>query len=471
MKMLFKSITFAIVMFCFSTMIFANSGPVFWQGYPSSAIMVIENSSPIRVENENLVFDFSDSYNASHTINGKVTATYEMFNPTNELQAVQMAFPFVGRIDRLLSEDIVITADDTVLPYTIYIGDVVNSYKSPFQQDRKASFDFASIVSTITESLYRGKHFTENEKGKLYTIDIKPSTDQRINFAVDFNFDYEKTKVLTNGFNRYERDGKKTKIAAWCYKPEVLEVYVLGEDIDLKINAYTDGELKEETDLFTYQISTKKVDVRSYLMAYIKNNTNGQSDSMISDTQLYNLYAKSLDEHFTQNRGYSSEYDLMAQENYERILTLVYTVAFPQNSVKEISVSYRTSGTMDKTETVEPLYSFDYIFNAAKNWSDFKNLNIKIIAPEEAPYIVRSNIEWTKEEHKVYTATLAGLPEDDLSFTLYGKEKITLLDKAGGSLQNTFGYFAPIVVGAIALLVSGITIAVVVRKKRNKYLN
>ncbi|WZL74562.1 hypothetical protein QBE52_07685 [Clostridiaceae bacterium 35-E11] len=465
MKKLIVSILLANVMLYFFTTAFANSGPVFWQGYPSSDIMSIEDNSPIRVENESLVFDFSDTDNSPHTISGKVTATYEMFNPTNELRSVEMAFPFVERLDRLLPEDVVITADDRALSYDIYIGDVVNSYGNLLEEDKKASFDFASIVSTITDNLYTAKHFTENEKGRLYSINVKPTTDQRINFAIDFSLDYEKTKVLTNGFNRYERDDIKTKIAAWCYEPEILEVFVLGEDIELKINAYTDGELKKKTDLFSYQISTQEVEVKPYLMEYIKNNTNGQNDGMISDAQLYNLYAKSLDKYFTKNRGYSSEHDLIAQENYERILTLVYTVQFPQNSKKEVSVSYRTSGTMDKTETAKPLYSFDYILNPAENWSDFKNLNIEIIPPQEAPYIVKSNIELLKGENKVYTAALADLPEEDLSFTLYGDEKITGLDKANGSLQNRFGYFTSLVIGAIALLIIGTTMVVTVLKR------
>ena len=42
------------------------------------------------------------------------------------------------------------------------------------------------------------------------------------------------------------RDGNYTRIAAWCYETEVLQVYVLGEDINFNINAYTDGELSKK---------------------------------------------------------------------------------------------------------------------------------------------------------------------------------------------------------------------------------
>lgn len=462
MKKFIASILSTSVMLSFFTTVMANSGPVFWKGYPSSEIMSVEENSPIRVEKENLVFDFSDSDHSSHTISGKVTATYKMSNPTNELQSVQMAFPFIGRLDSLAHEDIAITADNHVQPYDIYIGDVVDSHRNPLQEDTGTNFNFAGIVRTITHNLYSAKNFTENEKGKLYILEIRPTTDQRINLAVDFNFDYEKTKVFTKGFNRYERDDEKTKIAAWCYKPETLEIFVLGEDIDLKINGYTDGELKEKTDLFSYHIAAQEVEVKSYLTEDIKDDIHVKNESMISETQLYNLYAKSLDECFTQMEGYSSKYDLIEQKSYERILTLIYTIEFPQNSEKEVSVSYRASGTMDKTKTAKPLYTLEYILNPAKGWSDFKDLDIKIIAPQEAPYIVKSNIEFAKGKGSVYTANLADLPESDLSFTLYEDEKITLLDKAQGNLRNSFGYITFL---AIAFLVIGVIIVVVVRKR------
>jgi len=459
---------FAAVIFSFFAIAFANSGPVFWQGYPASDIMSIEKDSPIKVKSENLVFDFSDCEDSYFTVSGKVTAAYKMLNPTNERQSVQMAFPFVGTLDSISWNDIVITADDSILPYDIYIGAVVDSNGNSRVEEREASFDFARIVSTITDEPYKAENFSEYEKGKLYTIDVKPVAGQRINFVVDFDFDYKKTKVFTNDFNRYERKGEKTKIAAWCNEPETLEIYVLGEVVDLNINAYTDGELSEKTDLFTYKISTKEVELKPYLMEYIKSNLSVENYSGISGTQLYNLYAKALDKCFKINMGYSSGYDIIEQERYNRIMTLVYTVEFPPDSEKEVSISYRTSGTMDKRETAKPLYSFDYILNPAGNWAEFKNLNIEIITPPEAPYIVKSSIELVKGENNVYTAALAALPEEDLFFTLYEDEKITLLDKAAGNLNNWLGYFYPLVLAAILLIIGIIIVVAVIKLLRGK---
>ena len=468
MKNIIASILLTVVTLSSPTVVFANSGPTYWKGYPSSDIMLIKENCPITVKNENLVFDFSDDDNSGYTIDGKVTATYKMENPTDELLSVQMAFPFVGRVNELSPDDIAIMAGGNPVPYDLFIGDTVDSYGASVE-DREASFDFKDIVNTITDEPYKAENFTEKELGKLYMIEVKPTTDQRINFAVDFNFDFAKTKVLTYGFNRYERDGKKVRIAAWCYEPEVLEIYVLGEDIDLKINAYTDGELSKKTDLFTHQISTKEVELKPYLMEYIKNHNYRETNNMFPDTQLYNLYGKALDRHFTS--GYSSEHDLLEQENYQRILTLVYIVEFPANSEKEVSVRYRTSGTMDRRETADPLYTFDYIMNPARNWKDFKNLNIEIIPPQKAPYIVKSSIQLTKGENNTYTATLAELPEDDLSFTLYAHEKITLFDKTFGKIQQKLGYVVFFAMNAIPFLIIGIIIVMLaIRRKKGKYI-
>jgi len=475
-----KKLTFVILltamMVVFSTPVFGNSGPVFWQGYPSSDVMSIEENSPIIVGNENLVFDFSDTNGFSYSLSGKVTAAYEMLNPTQETRSVQMAFPFVGKLDNLLAKEIAITADGRELPYDIYIGDVVNSHGSPFQKEGEASFDFASIIDTITDDTYKAENFSENEKGQQYIIEVKPTTAQRINFAVNFSFDPEKTKVLTTGFNRYEGDGVNTRVAAWCNEPRTLEIFVLGEDIDFEINGFTDGALEEKTDLFNYEILDQKVELKRYLLDYIDKNSytqNGNSilnkqiyDNQIYKKQLYNLYAKSLDQAFTRNRSYSAEFDLTEKENYERILTLVYTVEFPPNSTKEVSVSYKTAGTMDNTQTAEPLYTFDYILNPAKNWSDFQNLNIRIITPQQAPYIVASNIELAREDkeaNNVYTSSLPTLPDEDFSFTIYSAEEITLLDKMQGNLNNSFGYFAPLVIGVIVLIIIVLIIKMSIR--------
>lgn len=465
-KRMFILLIVLSLFFTVSKTVIANSGPIFWEGYPAYEVLAVVENCPIEVESEKLFFDLSSNTSNSYTFEGSVTAAYEMINPTNKDLSVQMAFPFISSLDGFSTSDISITADGTALPYNVFIGDVVNNYGNPRQQEGKTSLVFADIVSTITDLPYQAKHFSENEKGRLYTLEVKPTTEQRINLAIDFEFDSEKTKVLTNGFNRYERDGQKVRIAAWCYEPEVLEIFVLGEDIDFNISAYVDGKLKENTNLYKCQTSLKERDIKSYLMDYVKQYENTIEEMRepsdftvfdISERQLYNLYAAALDRLFTSCDGFGTCSDITEQNRYERILTLVYTVDFPANSKKNVSVGYKAMGTMDKTKTSKPIYSFDYILNPAKTWSSFKNLNIEIITPVEAPYIINSNIELTKEKDRYYTASLGSLPDSDFAFSVYADENVNVLDQVYSSLNNKAMYF-------ILFAIIGILIIVIVAR-------
>lgn len=464
-----KSIKFIIALLISSfSLVFANSAPTYWQGYPSSDIMTIDKNSPIEVKSENLIFDFSEGDNDSYSVQANVTAEYEMTNPTNEIHLVQMAFPFVERLNNINYDDIKIIADGKELPYEVYLGESVDRSIKEFEENKRASFDFEKIVNTISNDAYKAKSFTADKIGKLYSFEIKPTTDEGIDFTVDFSYDYEKTNILIKNFNSFSRDDGKVRIASGCYEPQTAEIYVLGDDIDFNIKGYTIGSVKEETNSFTYEITEKEVDVKTYLLDYIKNYY-GANYKHISDIQLYNLYAKELDKYFVNNLGFCSDHDIFAESYNERIITLVYTVEFLPNSDKMVSVSYKTNGTMDKRNTVKPMYLFDYILNPAENWNSFNNLNIKIITPQEAPYIIDSSIDLKKEEGNIYTAAFENLPEDDLSFILYPNEKVTLLDKIEGRVNRSFGYFTPIVIGIAGIFILIAVILIVNKIKRKRY--
>ena len=473
-----KLFILCVVLSCIAPQpVLANAGPTFWQGYPSSEVLVIDEDCPVEVAGETLLFDLSADSTRSYTIQGQVTASYEMVNPTDRDLIVQMAFPFVSSLMDFSAGDVAITTDAAALPYNLYIGDVVNNPRDPGQQETEASLIFADIVSTVTDQAYQARHFSEHEQGKLYTLEVRPTTEQRINLVVDFELEHEKTKVLVDGFNSYEGDNEKVRIASWCYEPRVLQVLVLGDDIDLNITAYTDGQLKQKTDLYDCHISAEETDVKSYIIGYVKGNkqtspeqsgTPGMQTSVISEQQLYNMYAAALDRVLTANRGFCTSDDLIAENYCKRVMTLVYTVDFPHHSTKNMSVSYKTNGTMDKRKTPTPVYTFNYLLNPAQSWSRFQNLSMEIITPDEASYIVYSNIELAKEKDMHYRTSLHALPDDDFVFSIYAHEKISAWDKVYGALQNTFGYFTYLVISTVVIMVSLIVSVVLLIKHKQK---
>ena len=484
-----KCISFLIstvMILSFPAFIFANSGPTYWEGRPSSQILSIDQNTSITVEKEDLIFDFSvnddpetrDLYGEGYTLGGKVTASYQMQNPTTQPLTVQMAFPFVGPLYGLAAQDILITADGEALPYETFVGDTLQGFGRTSREDRESSsFDFAKIVNSITNETYKAENFEKDEIGKLYSITVSPKSEQVINYAIDFQFDPEKTKIITRGFDRFERDDNKIRNAAWCDRPVTLEVFVLGEDISFKEEAFTDGALSEKTDLYTAITATQEIGFKDYLMEYLKEIVESESSdhmdhysTLLTETQVYNVYAKIIDRYFTQNKGYCPDPGLMGDGGFDRIITLVYIIEFPPGSTKNVSVSYKTFGTMDMRETSKPMYTFDYILNPADNWSGFKNFNVEIVPSRVAPYIVKSSIEFHREEGDIYTASLETLPQEDLSFTLYENERITLKDKATGILYRSFGYLHPLVVGVIAVIIGLILGVAVYKRFRNNLI-
>ena len=443
------------LLFFITATAFANSGPITHSEFPSSDVISIDHNTPITVIKEDLLFDFSESKHIGITLNGQVTAAYEMSNPTEETHTVQMAFPLVGELNNISEKAPFITVDESEIIYDIYIGSSVKSYPDITAEEKRNFFDFNEIVNTISTNPYIADNFSEYETGKLYTIQVNPTSDDRINFIVDFTIDYENTKILTKGFNGYNRKDNKIRLSSWVYKPEVIELFVLGNDIEFEVTAFSDGELKKKTANYTYQTSSQESQLKPYLLDFITNISMVEHHPRISDNQLYNMYAKALDYSFTTNLGYCSDHDLYYLEHTNHIFTLVYSVDFPPHSTRQVSVHYNTSGSMDKRNTKHRRYTFDYILNPAKNWSDFKNLHIKILAPPGIPYVVNSNIELTKDDDLIYTAKLENLPMDDFTFTLYQEETVTIIDRVKANNNTT-----PLIL-FIILLTIGIIIKLV----------
>lgn len=125
MKRVIRLIVVDLLIFSF-TVVFANSGPVYMTGLPSSGVLAVDKNSPIEVNKENLTFDFSGEEKHYAPI-GIVTAEYEMVNPTNDYLTVQMAFPYIGNLGSASNENIKITVDNEELPYEVYLGETVKS--------------------------------------------------------------------------------------------------------------------------------------------------------------------------------------------------------------------------------------------------------------------------------------------------------------------------------------------------------
>lgn len=452
--------TIIITLLC-SSMIHANSGPSYWRGYPSSEILAVEEDSPIEVENEKLLFDFSkDEYinKGDFSISGLVSATYDMTNPTDNKEIVQMAFPFISSINDFNPDEIVIRSDNVNIPFEVFIGDEIRLKNRKDEETEENRLDFEKILNSINKGVYSPAYFDYDEIGTLHKYSIK-TLGEEVNIEIDYIYDREKTKVISKGFNggSFGGEDNKERISSWIRDNETLEVLVIGEEIELGINGFRDGEKKAKSDKYSYELTIEEVTIGDYLKkeAEIYKEQYGFNE-YLAENQIFNLYARTLDELIQENIMNLWIDQLYGIGSMDRIFVLLYEVEFLPQSSREISVSYLTKGTMDSVETKEPLHSFEYLLNPASNWAGFKELSIEIKPPKEHPYIVASSLELIKNKDGTYTGEYTELPKEDLSFTLYSKEEITFKDKVERQLYN-LRYYLPIIIPMVApILILGL---------------
>ena len=449
----------------------ANSGPTYWSADPSMETLTIDKDSPIKILKEELVFDFSDEFidRGHNSISGLVTANYKMNNPTDEKLLVQMAFPFAANLWSFDPSEIDILADGTDVPFQIYIGDSIKSKEKNDNEDKEQSLTFDTIVSYVKKDKYIPKHYDLKEMGTLIRIDAFSNEGENAKLAVEYAIDHTKTKVIGKGFHGYEGTDNSVKLSSWINSVEYLELFVIGDDIELSIQGYADGEMNEATDKLTYKVDESKISIEDYMeMKSDEHEEQLHFSDRIAEYQMFNLYAKSFDEMIGKN-AVNYWIDEWASVDYEnKVLVLLYELDFQPHTTVDTSVSYFAAGTMDKTETVDPLYTFEYLLNPAKNWADFNDLFIVIKPPAEHPFIIDSTIDLVRNDEGFYIANLDGLPDNDLSFTLYSNEKVTFLDK----LENQFNrslYFLPILIPiVIPILIIGIVL-IFKRGRSKKY--
>ncbi|HSP46552.1 MAG TPA: hypothetical protein VLN47_00505, partial [Clostridiaceae bacterium] len=165
----------------------ANSAPIRMYGYPSSALMSIEESSPIEVEKEELSFDMSEAsgYHA------KVSASYLMHNTDEGQMTSKMVFPYIGNLSAFSEERPVVTVDGQEIPYTLYIGDTLEGDTMDEREADAERFDIREALASLTVEEYRPRNFDPEAVGKTYQFKVGPkgNKDLHLNLSLKFTMD------------------------------------------------------------------------------------------------------------------------------------------------------------------------------------------------------------------------------------------------------------------------------------------
>ncbi len=465
------SIIFIIILIT-SSIVQANAGPTYWEGNPSMEALTIEEDSLILVESENLTFDFTRpelaNYN-DYSKFGLVTAAYEMANPTDENLKVQMAFPIISKIGDFRPEDIEIREDGLDIPFEIFIGGSTDGIVNKANEDEESVIDFDKILSSITRGTYIPESFKLDDMAELHTFHIENTSQDGLHFVVDFSPGPENI-IISDGFNSFSGNQEENfiEIGSYIHNKETIELLLVGEEIEFNINVYSDPQTSEKTDEFILTRESRVMTVEDYLTDYFDEIEN-EFYKGLPYQQLLNQYYKQIDDIRESTRGSSYMWidEFTSFKHYDLFLVLLYEVDFMPGESKDISVSYMTKGTMDRRNSVDPLYSFEYILNPAGKWADFKDLSIEIIPPRESPYIIESSLEFSRDEDGSYRGTYERLPENDLTFTLYSKDKVTFMDRVAGFLDRSIYLVYPVVIAAV-VAAGYLTIRVIPKVYKNR---
>ncbi|WP_343209400.1 hypothetical protein [Anaerolentibacter hominis] len=239
-----------------------NTGFMSYAG-PVFPLTLTKQTDGITAE-RNLVFDFTQSKSGEEQRLWKIPVSddYSLTNETEEDKTVTLLYPFAGNFREMNKP--VISVDGKVQDTVLYAG----PYSGGFTGTGEPEDEGSSLNLEMPGSWEDYKALLENGEYERTAFSDPPVLDQKVivyrlsdtsagmdsgeapTLAIEFSMDYDKTKILTYGFNGAEWD-EESQFARRSYfiaEPGRSDygrdryLVVLGEDIgDYKLQGYQDG--------------------------------------------------------------------------------------------------------------------------------------------------------------------------------------------------------------------------------------
>ncbi len=275
-------------------------------------------------------------------------------------------------------------------------------------------------------------------RGTLYRF----SSAENSRLKISLSAQKKSAAVLTSGVDGVSGDGSCYRLEGQAGPKRAISVLIFGKMSAPAVQACTeDGERKSGTAVRT---EASKLDAASFLREKIRQTKVYQAcptEKFLAVLTGAAMRAAGSAAEAGNPFGDDALYDFLEQK---RILVLTYEVPFSAGQTRRVSVQYPMSGAMDARRTASPVYSYGYLLSPAKRWAGFRNLSIQILPPKEAPYVVRSSLPMTRLQSGAYSAKLASLPDEDLTFSLYRSQQLepkasSRLSSLGGKILVTLG--------------------------------
>lgn len=435
----------------------ANSAPVYWEVSPSSSVMVVEVDSPISVLKEIQTFDFQEKLDDEFSKKAKVTAQYTMKNTEDQEVLSTMVFPYFGRFMGNEHKGEVLLDGEEVL-CTAYYGEVIR--KDGSERER---FSLQEVLATIEKEDYLPRNFNLEKKGTLYQVRFKSLDREEFTGRASFSLKNGE-KALAKNLNSYGfSDWNHYEIGTFVQNEDTMEIFLLGEEIELKTTADLFGEtsLTEGVD-YDVVVTKTALSFQEYYGKVLEE-SDYLGNTKLSTREEHNFILKEMDKAFDRESLLTEDH-IAGFLQEERLIFLYYEVPFKSLEEKTVTIIYEAEGSMDRRESKDPTYTFEYLLSPAGYFKDFKNLELQILPSKEYPYVISSSVELERDETGNYVGIFKMLPEEDLRFTLYNEEEITIINRVEGYISNN--YYGVIFMGGLIIL-SALLIVLIMGIRRN----
>ena len=418
----------------------ANSAAPFWEGADGNGVVAKDGNIPILVENELLTFDLQMLPYARHNssasflaYDGKVTAEYTFYNPTDMTITATLLFPFgdyaaYGRLSLATQME----------RYGVYInGEKIQANIRHTNIISNEYFDTNAHIATMHDDFVEDDFYSQDLTVTKYSYEIVGHTLPSAFFNININHvGSERIIVLSKGHlgGHITQTGEFSMSSHSSRENEkkVVHFYVFGKPLTAQPDAswYKSNGTNPETKIdgeYRY-LGSEATTLYDFIFSQY------DAESGISEVDWYNACIsrfKILEESQGTTRAIRSfffggtmrwyEYEVVFQPG-EKINNTVVAPMYP--SISAFSKPYQ--------------YTYTYLLSPASCWADFGNLDIVINTPYEMSKV---NIQGFEKTETGYKLNRQGLPQgengyEDLRFTLLNDGN-TPLKEPGPNSENT----------------------------------
>ncbi|MBR6609890.1 MAG: hypothetical protein IKK99_06705 [Oscillospiraceae bacterium] len=458
MKRLTTVIISLAMFYSFAMTALANSGPRQWNGSSATGIVLTGDNCPLVVEKEVLDFEIADFPKEYYSERNKdeldkytdrFTACYTFFNPTDYDITATLAFP-LGTLPDYLSA---MPDFDDNNRFNVTLNGTNAKKEIRFTAvDSANSFDFSSEIPKLTDGYMKDDFYHPDMTVTEYTL--TPQIKETVaNHPVEMSFvwdseQYPDTKIkLGSGFSGYgSSDGGRT-LAINGKKPigESFTLFAIGQPVETlpEFSLVSKGVPLEGH----VEITTRQTTLKDYLLEMVQFQDIFQN---MSDSDIYNILLTSG----IRYASYGSLIDFFWQSN-EIMAWFVYDITVPAGGRVENTVTAPLwPDIIMKTTPYQ--YEYTYLLSPARQWVEFREIEININTPF---YMLNSSLQGMEKTEKGFEYTAGGLPQGEMTFTLCADEN------PSSEVNTVYMWFFLIPVLAIAGPVAAL---IILLKRMNK---